>query len=210
MTIGEVNEVLSAVAINDHDEVTGTFYSSGAPRAYLWSASRSLRDLGLAPNGASSYGGAINNRHMVSGTGAVFGSQTDQVALRWTRRSGFAVVGPPTGLNYGGGINDAGEMVGTHFTRNSYYGFDVDRAGALTVLHGLSEGVGEANAINRRGMIAGASAAPGATVLHAVVWENAQSVPLDIGTFPGGTTSYANALNNRGQVVGYSDGTLSQ
>ena len=207
--IGEANIVLSATAINDHDEVTGTFYSGGVPHSFLWSPQGSLRDLGIAPNGASSYGLEINNRLMIVGYGSIFANPNDTAALLWTRRSGFVVVASlQDGLNYANGINDKGEIVGTRVSGSGVFAWDVDPSGNLTVLEGLDGANGLAFAINRRGMIVGASYPP-TTPLHAVRWRNAQSAPQDLGTFAGGTTSVACAVNNRGQIVGVSDGTAS-
>jgi probable HAF family extracellular repeat protein len=51
--------------------------------------------------------------------------------------------------------------------------------------------------INRQGLAVGASDAN-----SAVLWTNGE--PLDLGTLPGGTTSWANAINASGDVVGFS------
>ena len=41
--------------------------------------------------------------------------------------------------------------------------------------------------------------------VHAVTWANYSSAPQDLGTLPGGTQSYGQAINSSGQVVGYAD-----
>jgi probable HAF family extracellular repeat protein len=41
------------------------------------------------------------------------------------------------------------------------------------------------------------------TGVHAFLWQN--GVMTDLGTLPGGSYSFANGINDKGQVVGYSD-----
>ena len=80
--------------------------------------------------------------------------------------------------------------------------------GALTDLGALAAGASSLpNGINAAGMVAGFSETGAIDPsfdfppeFHAVVWKDGQII--DLGTF-GGTLSYANALNDRGQVVGF-------
>jgi len=83
------------------------------------------------------------------------------------------------------------------------------RADVLTDLGALKSGVSSLpNGINASGMVTGFSATGAVDltfeefpwVIHAVVWKEGQII--DLGTF-GGTSSYANAINDRGQVVGF-------
>ena len=85
--------------------------------------------------------------------------------------------------------------------------------GVLTDLGALTDGASSGpNAINAAGVIAGISETGAIDPLSefppefdAVVWKDGQII--DLGTF-GGTFSYANALNNRSQVVGLALNTL--
>lgn len=66
-----------------------------------------------------------------------------------------------------------------------------------------------ATAINDRGQIVGISglcsnAAGGTSAEHAVMWENKNALPIDLGNFDGGLAwNTPTATNNRGQVVGF-------
>src|SRR2546421_1981763 len=60
-------------------------------------------------------------------------------------------------------------------------------------------------AINDAGQVAGATGVllpNGTAANHAVLWQN--GAIIDLGTLPGGNGSYANGINNAGQVVGMS------
>ena len=60
-----------------------------------------------------------------------------------------------------------------------------------------------ANGINDAGQIIGWSHTSGGES-HAVLWENGESAPKDLGTL-GGSKSFAYAINETGQIVGGSD-----
>ena len=88
------------------------------------------------------------------------------------------------------------------------------RKGALTDLGTLPGGVASvANWINAMGDIAGASdnglidPVLGCPAASAVLWRDGQVINL--GTLPGGIESVAGAINDRGQVVGFSTNGLS-
>jgi probable HAF family extracellular repeat protein len=58
-------------------------------------------------------------------------------------------------------------------------------------------------AVNDRGDVVGTSYVAGTVFTHAVLWRRGQIV--DLGVLPGGSRSTATGINNRGQVVGFSD-----
>jgi probable HAF family extracellular repeat protein len=76
--------------------------------------------------------------------------------------------------------------------------------GVLTDLGVLERGSGEygvAFDVNEAGQVVGGSDVAGGTAMHAFLWR--RGVMTDLGTL-GGSFSVATAINNRGQVVGYS------
>src|SRR4051794_16732051 len=109
-------------------------------------------------------------------------------------------------------INDAGQVAGTEFTVNDGV-IESGRAfrwykGTMTMLptkpgaHGSS-----ATGINNRGQVVGVSPGSGNAVTgwpHGVVWN--RGVMTDLGALPGAVydLSAADAINERGQIVGYS------
>lgn len=118
-------------------------------------------------------------------------------------------------------MNRAGTVVGVSETPNpdpfAPYCFVDDcmlahafqwREGVPTDLGGLLDGVsGNPNGVNAAGVVAGISETGAVDPqsefppqFDAVVWKDGRI--LDLGTF-GGTFSYANAINNRSQVVGF-------
>jgi probable HAF family extracellular repeat protein len=124
-------------------------------------------------------------------------------------------------------MNNAGMIVGAGETTTldpfAPYCFVADcsvahtfrwRNGVLTDLGGLTSGAsGNPNGINAAGVVAGISEnghfdpqSQFPPEFDAVVWKHGQVI--DLGTF-GGTFSYANAINDRNQVVGFALNGLS-
>ncbi len=63
----------------------------------------------------------------------------------------------------------------------------------------------EANAINANGIIVGFSEDTETQLRHAVLWTSYGDGPIqDLGTLPGGASSWAVGVSNSGQVVGTS------
>ncbi len=71
------------------------------------------------------------------------------------------------------------------------------------------DNVSAAFGINKYGDIAGASGACGpftsATARHALLWQHGSVSPTDLGSLGGAINNVADALNNVGQIVGFSD-----
>lgn len=119
-------------------------------------------------------------------------------------------------------LNRRGQVVGVSITGCFFfptqpYPFECTHAflwdqGTMVDLGGLggpSTFFSEAWGINDRGQIVGASTADGGPGTHAVLWDKGSIT--DLGTLPGDSLSSAMAINNRGQIVGYSgDGVTSR
>jgi probable HAF family extracellular repeat protein len=119
------------------------------------------------------------------------------------------------------GINNPGQVIG--WAETSYedptcvspqvlqflpfiYDVHTRQIDALQVYPGDSDGT--ANAQNDKGQIAGISgicsvAVGGASAIHAVFWENANSTPIDMSNLGGLAWNTPQSMNNKGEVVGF-------
>jgi probable HAF family extracellular repeat protein len=193
----------AAVALNNYAEVVGSSSLPGdaAGRAFLWQKGKMI-NLGTIGDG-NSFATAINNRHEI--VGAFYLGDGSRHAFLWQK-------GKMTDLGTLGGtdslataINLFGQVVGYSETAeiDNDSGEHVVHAflwenGNMKDLGGLLGGPSSysiATGINRKGQIVGESAG------HGFLWD--KGVITDLGTL-GGIISEAYAINNRGQIVGYS------
>ena len=104
-------------------------------------------------------------------------------------------------------INNSGRVVGeSSFSRdldNEIHAFRTDAAGAMSDLGTLGGTYSRANAINAAGDAVGFAALAGDEVTHAFL-APAGGGMIDLGTFGGAPRSEATAINDAGQIVGYS------
>lgn len=109
-------------------------------------------------------------------------------------------------LYYAGGINDGGEVVGwmSYYNAGSYYRGFLYSDGKMSDIGTLGGGETTACSINNAGQITGASRSPQNGYWHAFV--KSGGIMTDIGLLPNVQwgESGGNAINNKGQVVGYS------
>src|SRR6202022_3166513 len=100
-------------------------------------------------------------------------------------------------------INDAGQIVGRHWSDKNAFRAFVFLDGNSTDLATLGGANGEALAINKNGQVVGDSdTAEGPA--HAFVFDDSEL--KDLGTLPGfDNASYARGINNAGDIVGDSD-----
>lgn len=156
---------------------------------------------------------------------ANFPTITNHVCLGFIWQNG--VMSPLSPLSggidsYAAGINNRGQVAGwaengVHDpTCNSPQVLQFEgvvwgpEAGQITQLSPLApDPDSAATAINDRGQIVGISglcsnAVGGTSAEHAVLWENENSLPINIGNFDGGLAwNTPTAINDRGQVVGF-------
>lgn len=221
----DLGSVLPA-AINNRGQIAGNEVSGSAGgirplyRAVLWENGRKT-DLGTLPllshlnrpfNGQTTVATGINDRGQVVGYATVGADEIFvDVYHAWVWEDGrMTDLGALTAdrSSYAWDINNDGRIVGA--SENA-------RRRLTTVLwqHGLFTDLGidfdgdltdEGYGINDVGQVVGYVYSPGGTTLNTVpyLWENGQARGL--GAFSGteGFNNRANAINNRGQVVGAS------
>ena len=163
--------------------------------------------------GFSTARGINNRRQVVGGHVNASGSSVafvfyNGVVTDFQLPTGTTYSLPARGGSYisGNGLNQRAQVVGqsTPAGANLSHGFlwadgQITDIGVLT--GGETGNYSSAIAINDAGRVVCVSSAAGQTQ-HAFVW--AQGVMTDLGTLPGDNRSYATAINNRGEIVGWS------
>jgi probable HAF family extracellular repeat protein len=119
------------------------------------------------------------------------------------------LTGPDGDFSGASDINDSGQVVGQSSNQDGNYVAFVWQDGTMQELPGLSEDNynSYAKAINNNGVAVGASSSTSncpvdVACMHAVRWQDGQV--QDLGTL-GGNSSLALDVNERGDIVGYSD-----
>jgi probable HAF family extracellular repeat protein len=204
--IGRALNYNFAFGINNKSQVTGQIYGQPSVHAFLWAPGmkKPLLISQLA-GGTLSVGNAINNHTHITGTADVADGRL--VAFLWQKVGGMVQIASVAGDNYTAGeaINDHDQVVGVGIdSTGQYEGFYWNSATGQILLQTLGGQHSAGFGINRSGMFTG-EASNASEALHAVVWNNATRVPIDLGTLPGGTNSIGRAVNNLGQVAGASD-----
>jgi probable HAF family extracellular repeat protein len=172
----------------------------------------------------------INNEGLVSGAATLPGDNSQHLFL-WIRGHKIdlgTLGGPNSGAFYGGNVNDIGQVVGNSEIStpdplgqdHCFYGTHLTclpivwQDGLMVPLPRLRGGNnGSAQGINNRGQVSGVSqnGTPDATCPQEgnvapegrpVIWEN--GVVHELSSFPGDPDANGIAINDRGQVVGWS------
>lgn len=195
-----------AIAINNQDQVVGV----SGDRAFLWNRNNGMTNLGTLPGGASSSATDINDAGQVVGN-------SDNRAFLWNESQGMQNLGtlPNKDFSSAAAINNFGQVVGFSGNINDDYS---DRAflwsentGAIN-LGTLPSRFPEfpddtasyAYDINDAGQVVGLASVPYNT---AFLWSESTGM-VDLNTLIEPNSEWqldvATAINNRGQIVGYS------
>jgi probable HAF family extracellular repeat protein len=128
-------------------------------------------------------------------------------AVLWTKVGGLIDIGPFNAT----ALNDWGQVVGVGGPSGNSHAFSWTRAGGKVDLGDLGGDYSFAHAVNNLGQVVGMSNTVD-TGWHAFFWTSTDGM-IDLGSIGGsagqatggGTTSQAVAVNNRGQVAGFSN-----
>jgi probable HAF family extracellular repeat protein len=195
-----------ALGVNDQGAVVGRS-STGErqTRAFLWQNNR-MQDIGADIARDSDEGAfwseatGVNNSGRVVGSFVVapeFAAQGKWRSFIWER--GMATkLNLPAGNSMGFAINDPGQVAGWYWGSQAEHLYRWDRGTTNEVVAGSSFG-----GMNNSGDVTGAMTTADRSV-HAFIWRDGQAA--DLGTLPGDTGSRAFGVNDRGQVVGVSQG----
>src|SRR5690242_16389046 len=197
-TVTEVGD--SAMGINNRGQVVGAANN----HAFLWQDGR-LNDLGTLGGSASS-ATAINDRgQVVGGSDTSVVGNVNQHGFLWDGcfMTDLGTLGGPTAAR---GINERGQVVGISYTGAGNHAF-LWQSGTISDLGTLSGGgFSSASGINERGQIVGTSDRTNGGQ-DAFLWRHGQMRDLGIAER---NDTYANAINDKGEVVGGSIDGRSQ
>lgn len=202
-----VGNCSDARAINPARTIAGVAATScGTLHAVVWADSSLPVDLGTLTGLCATYSAAL----AINPAGDIVGesgtTSGPSHATLWANNAATPVdlglvPGSTGSLSQARGISPAGDIVGISEYKSGFnYGFLWQR-GTMTALLPLSAGQSaEAIAINARGDVVGASQVPGD--IRAVLWRRGSTTPVDLGGPSGTGFRYANAINDRGDIVG--------
>jgi probable HAF family extracellular repeat protein len=187
-----------AVGVNEAGQVAGIDRLTGL---FLFDPVTGMQDLGFAVEPS-----ALNARGQITGT-LHSGVNAKHRAFVYTPGSGPRVFGTLTGTgpSFGYGINDGGRMVGSSMSASgSIHGFLYTPGIGMTDLGTLGGPTSNARAINNSGQIVGDSETTTRSTVPFIY--NPGQAMVALTDKPGS----AFAINDRGQVGGYLQGSFIQ
>jgi probable HAF family extracellular repeat protein len=191
-----------AQGINDSGQIVGWSVGSVETRAFLWTSSGGMQDLGtLGGPSASAYG--INDSGQIVGNAAL-ADGVSQHAFLWTSAGGMKDLGTLGGnSSYAQSISNTGEVTGFSYLADNVtsHAFLWTQTGGMQDL-GLSGEYVTALGINDAGTIVGLYARTNSGNQYGFVRLPNGKV-FNVGTL-GGTETVAFSINQTNQIVGYS------
>ena len=187
-------------------------------RAFLWDKETRMQDLGTLGTGNDAFAQYVNERGQVAGWS--YTNTTPNPVPTFDCGNGHVVPtqdpffwekGKMTDLgSFGGncgvvrGLNNRGQVTGYSFLPGDvlYHPFRWDKKGGLQELGTLGGNYGAPYGINDAGDAVGWATIPGDVISHTVIWPNGKTTPIDLGVAAGFTTSLAEAINSKGQIIG--------
>ncbi len=192
-----------AYALNNVGQLVGYSTLNGNLTATEWSNGQAIV-LNYLPGSTFSLANGVNDAGQVVGQSVTNGLS---IATEWSNGKAIALGSLPGSRdNIASGINNAGQVVGMTGLTNGN-GAPTEwingKATALGYLPGSTNA--EALAINNSGQVAGISWASGDNNVIATEWINGVAIRLGnlAGSATSGFISFAYAINNAGQVVGW-------
>jgi len=184
--------------INDSGQVTGQVGEGASARAFLWSQSGGMQDLGTLPGGGASGGSAVNASGQVAGW--AYDSANTLHGIRWTAAGDMQDLGGTNTLAMG--ITDSGAVIGKTDVNGSERGFLWTETNGMQILPGTTYGA-HALGINAKGLIVG-NQYDSSYHFTAALWQDGAVTDLNslLPANSGWELYSAESINYAGQIVG--------